>query len=170
MFRCYLYDHSPKKVKHPELEFITMKKLLAASLVLLGACNLKYHTFPDAPLRFASVNYTVMGATSAEACGTYIIGIDWGHLFVDQQGGAGAYAADPLSAVMGLVSAPSPEASRAMYEAMEKMPEATNLYAPKIHETVTGFAPFGYPVFGKRCAQIEAHGVKLGTGPVPNAE
>lgn len=146
-----------------------MKKLLAVSLVLLGGCNLKYHTLPGAPLRFASVNYTVMGATSAEACGTYILGIDWGHLFVDQQGGAGG-ASDPLSLVMGVVAGGSPEQSRAMYEAMEKMPEATNLYAPKVHETVTGFAPFGYPVFGKRCAQVEAHGVKLGTGPVPNAE
>jgi hypothetical protein len=147
-----------------------MKKLLGLSLILLAGCNLKYHSFPEAPLRFASVNYTVMGATSAEACGTYILGIDWGHLLVDQQGSGGSAAADPLSAILGAVSGPSPEAARALYDAMEKMPEATNLYAPKIHETVTGFAPFGMPFFGKRCAQIEAHGVKLGTGPVPNAE
>jgi len=114
----------------------------------------------------------VMGSTSAEACGTYIFAIDWGHLFTDQQGSiGGGGAADPLSAILGMlpIGGPSPEAARALYDAIEKMPEATNIYAPKVHEHVTGFSPFGQPVFGKRCATVEAHGVKLGTGPVPNA-
>ncbi len=142
------------------------------SSVLLAGCNLRYHTFPDAPLRFASVNYTVLGPTSAEACGTYIFGIDWGHLFVDQEGGASGGAADPISAVIGIITGGSltPEASRALYDALDKMPEATNLYAPKVQTTVTGIAPFGMPLFSQRCSSIEARGVKLGTGPVPNAE
>ena len=58
---------------------------------------------------------------------------------------------------------------RALYDAMEKMPEATNLYAPKIHETVVGIAPYSTPIFAQRCAEVEARGVKLGRGPVPNA-
>lgn len=145
---------------------------LALSSLLLAGCNLRYHTFPDAPLRFASVNYTVLGPTTAEACGTYILGIDFGHLFVDQEGGASGASADPISAVIGLVTGGSmtPEASRAMYDALDKMPEATNLYAPKVQTTVTGVAPFGMPLFAQRCSSIEARGVKLGTGPVPNAE
>lgn len=148
-----------------------MKKLLVLSALLLGGCNLKSHSIPGAPLPFASVNYTVMGATSAEACGTYIFGIDFGHLFVDQQGSTGGGgASDPISAIIGLIGGGgSAESARALYDAMEKMPEATNLYAPKIQETVTGFSPFGVPIFGKRCSTVEAHGVKLGTGPVPNA-
>lgn len=150
-----------------------MKKLVAlASLVLLAGCNLKYHTFPDAPLPFASVNYNVMGATSAEACGTYILGIDWGHLLTDQEGSASASGGgSPIAAIMSMlpVGGASPEAARAIYDALQKMPEATNLYAPKVHTTVTGFSPFGMPFFGKRCVELEARGVKLGTGPVPNA-
>lgn len=147
-----------------------MRSLLVFGALLLAGCNFKYHSIPGAPLPFASVNYTVMGATSAEACGTYVFGIDFGHLFADQQGSSSGGATDPLSAIIGLIAGGgSPESGRALYDALEKMPEATNLYSPKIHTTVTGFAPFGMPIFGKRCAAIEARGVKLGTGPVPNA-
>jgi hypothetical protein len=147
-----------------------MHKLAITAALLLAGCNFKYHAVPGAPLPFASVDYTVMGATSAEACGTYVFGIDFGHLFVDQEGSASAAASDPLSAIIGLIAGGgSPESARALYDALEKMPEATNLYAPKVHTTVTGFAPFGTPIFGKRCAAVEARGVKLGTGPVPNA-
>lgn len=151
-----------------------MRNLLlgAVAALALTGCNFKYHAVPGAPLPWASVDYKIMGATSAEACGTYIIGIDFGHLFVDQQGSASsAGASDPLSAILGMlpIGGPSPEAGRALYDALEKMPEATNLYAPKIHTTVTGLAPFGTPIFGRRCAAVEARGVKLGTGPVPNA-
>ena len=147
-----------------------MKKLFVLSALLLSGCNLKSHTIPGAPLPFASVNYTVMGATSAEACGTYIFGIDFGHLFVDQAGSSGGGGGgDPISMLLGMLGGGSPESARALYDAMEKMPEATNLYAPKVQETVTGFSPFGVPIFGKRCSTVEARGVKLGTGPVPNA-
>lgn len=151
-----------------------MKKLLAVAAVLLASgCNFKSHSIPDAPLPFASVDYKVLGATTAEACGTYIFGIDWGHLFTDQHGQTSSSgAADPLSSLLGMlpIGGGTPEAARALYDALEKMPEATNLYAPKIHTTVTGFAPFEMPIFGKRCSSIEANGVKIGTGPVPNAE
>lgn len=150
-----------------------MKNLLLAlaATAALAGCNLKSHSFPGAPLPFASVDYDVMGATSAEACGTYIFGIDFGHLFTDNQGSAAAAGGDPLSAIIGMlpIGGPSPEAGRALYDAMEKMPEATNLYSPKVHETVTGFSPFGIPFFGQRCAEVEARGVKLGKGPVPGA-
>lgn len=149
-----------------------MRNSLLLLSVLLAGCNLKSHTFPGSAPPWASVDYTVMGATSAEACGTYILGIDFGHLFVDNQGGASAGGGgDPLSAILGMlpVGGPSPEAGRAMYDAMEKMPEASHLMAPKVHETVTGFSPFGIPFFGQRCATVEARGVKIGKGPVPGA-
>lgn len=151
-----------------------MKKLILLSFAALtfAGCNFKHHSFPGAPLPWASVDYDVLGATSAEACGTYIFGIDFGHLFVDQAGGASAGGGgDALSMIIGLigVGGASPETSRALYDALEKMPEATNLYAPKVHETVTGIAPFEVPIFAQRCAEVEARGVKLGKGPVPNA-
>lgn len=107
---------------------------------------------------------------SPQACGTYIFGIDFGHLFVDTEGSASG-SSDPLSAIIGMLGGGmNPEAKRAIYDALEKMPEATNLYAPKVETQVAGIAPFGTPLFAKRCASIEARGVKLGAGPVPNAE
>ena len=151
-----------------------MKKiLLALTLVAAAGCNFKDHYVPDSGLVLAHADYTVMGATSAEACGTYIFGIDFGHLFTDSQGASRAAAGgDPLSAVLGMLpfGGGVPEEGRAMYDALEKMPEATHLLANKAHVTTTGFAPFHMPIFGKRCAAVEARGVKIGKGPVPNAQ
>lgn len=149
-----------------------MKKSLIALVALaVTGCNFKDHVVPGAPLPWASVDYTVMGATSAEACGTYIIGIDFGHLFADSQGSAAGGGGDGLSMLLAAlpIGGGPPEAGRAIYDALEKMPEATNLYMPKIHTTTTGFAPFKMPIFAKRCSAVEARGVKLGKGPVPNA-
>lgn len=146
------------------------KTILLIAAVLAAGCNFKHHTYPGAPLPFASVDYDVLGPTSAEACGTYIFGIDFGHLFSDQQGGASAGGGGGIADILGaLLGGGAPEVGRATYDALEKMPEATNLYAAKVHTTVTGFAPFETPIFGQRCAEIEARGVKLGKGPVPNA-
>jgi hypothetical protein len=148
------------------------KLALLLPLALLAGCNLKSHTVPGAPIPLASADWDLMGATSAEACGTYILGIDWGHLFSNRRGSVGVGGGDPFSALVGLLPiGKNREVSRALYDAMEKMPEATNLYAPKVHTTATGLViPFiGVPLFGERCAQVEARGVKLGDGPVPNA-
>lgn len=73
-----------------------MKKILTVAAVLLASgCSLKSHTVPDAPLPFASVDYAVLGATTAEACGTYVFGIDWGHLFATQVGRTSASGGAP---------------------------------------------------------------------------
>lgn len=148
-----------------------MKKLLfIASALVLGGCSYKNHNAPGFGAPWASVDYTVLGETSAEACGTYIFGIDFGHLFVDKAGSGGAAGADPISALLSMFSG-NPEESRALYEALDKMPEATHLAAYRSHITNDGLTAgkFGPPIFGKRCATIVAHGVKMGKGPVPNA-
>lgn len=147
---------------------------LVAALVL-GGCSYKNHSAPGFGARFASVDYTVLGETSAEACGTYIFAIDWGHLFVDKAGAtSGGGGGDPLSAILAMVGVGggTPEEARALYEALDKMPEATNLAAYRSHVTNDGLTggKFGPPIFGRRCATIVAHGVKMGKGPVPNAE
>jgi hypothetical protein len=149
-----------------------MNKILIAATVLMSVgCNFRYRSIPDSGISMAHADYTVLGTTTAEACGTYILGIDFGHLLNDQEGTAAASAASPLGAIMGLLpgGGGTPEASRALYDGLEQMPEATNLYAPRINTTVTGLAPFGIPFFGKRCSEIIAKGVKIGKGPVPNA-
>ncbi len=150
-----------------------MNRLFVLALpALLAGCSYKSASIPGAPLPFASVDYKVMGEVKADACGSYVFGIDFAHLFKDKQGGAsGGGGADPLSAILGMlpIGGTSPEAGRALYKALDDMPEATNLYAPRINEKVTGFAPFGMPIFGERCAEVTAHGVQIGKGPVPNA-
>jgi hypothetical protein len=148
--------------------------LLLSVVVLSSGCALKTRTAPDAPLPFASVNYTVLGETTAESCGTYLLGIDFGHLFSNTAGSttsSGAAAASPLGAILGAlpIGGGGKEESRATYDALGKMPEATNLYAPRFESEASGILIFGKPIFGRRCATITAHGVQLGTGPVPNA-
>ena len=143
---------------------------LVAAMLLPG-CAIKTRAIPEAPVPFASINYTVLGATSAESCGNYILGIDFGHLFSTQAGHTSAAAsANPLSAIVGLLPiGGGPEESRALYDALEKMPEATHLLSPRSSSEAHGLLLFGFPFFGERCATVEAHGVKVGTGPVPNA-
>jgi hypothetical protein len=133
-------------------------------LALATGCGLKNREIVAAPLPFASVNYTVLGPTSADACGIYVLGIDFGHLVRDRSAKVSG------GSILGLRSRPNAEERRALYDALDKMPEATNLYAPRFEDNVTGFSPFGVPVFGQRCASVVAHGVQLGSGPVPNAQ
>ena len=45
----------------------------------------------------------------------------------------------------------------------------THLVDVRIENDVTGIAPMRIPLFAKRCATVHARGVKLGSGPVPNA-
>ena len=152
------------------------KLLVIAAALVLGGCSYKNHNAPGFGAKFASVDYSVLGETSAEACGTYVFGIDFGHLFVDKAGSVsgGGGSSDPLSAILAMIGIGGgvPEESRALYEALDKMPEATNLAAYRSHVTNEGITAgqFGPPIFGRRCATIVAHGVKMGKGPVPNAQ
>lgn len=150
------------------------KFLLISAALVLDGCSYKNHNAPGFGAKFASVDYTVLGETSAEACGSYVFGIDFDHLFVDKAGRVSGGSSDPLGAILAMIGLGGgvPEESRALYEALDKMPEATNLAAYRSHLTNEGitFGQFGAPIFGRRCATIVAHGVKMGKGPVPNAQ
>lgn len=131
----------------------------------LSGCALKGAKVPGAHIPFAEADYTVMGKTTADTCGTYIFGIDWGHLFTNQ----GAYRSAPeavgafgLPFSLPFLSGASPEERRAMYLALEMIPDATHLLEPRVETTVTGLSPYGVPLFGKRCATVHARGVKIG--------
>ena len=146
-----------------------MKKLLSrVALASLAGCSYKFHAAPGSDFHMANADYTVLGETSAEACGTYII-IDWAHLFADKSGSVSGGGGDPISALLSALGG-NPEESRAMYEALEKMPEATHVMAHRSHTTEDGIVMFGRPIFGKRCTRVVGHGVKIGKGPVPNAQ
>ena len=154
-----------------------MKRFIfaVAALAAIGTgCALKASTVPGAPIPFAKADFTVLGATNAEECGAYIIGIDFGHLFKNEAGAImpGSYeltATAGMTAGFAQTGALTAEGRRALYMALEKMPDATHLLAPRVHIETTGI-PFGpvpgaRPIFGKRCATVEAHGVKIGDKP-----
>lgn len=140
--------------------------------MLVVGCTKKNHKVPagmNQPM--AKIDYTILGKTNHEECGTYILAIDWAHLFSNQ-----AYTdGEPLPIKLvassnGLrferVPRFNADASRALYHAADKMPEATHLVAPRSHTTSSGvLLPGGWPLFGERCASVEAHGLVVGTGP-----
>ena len=140
-------------------------------MLLLAGCSMKTRSIPDSGIGYANANYTVMGSTSAKDCGVYVFGIDFPHLFSNQAGSASAGGGDPLSALLGaLTGGGGAEESRALYEALGKMPEATDLYRPRTESSASGLLFMGKPIFGKRCAKVTARGVQIGSGPVPNAQ
>lgn len=156
-----------------------MNRFMLAVMMLASAtgCAMKARSIPGAPIPFAKADYTVLGATNAEECGTYVLGLDFAHLFKNEaamvtpgsftlDGSAGAVAVGANMAVM------TPEGSRALYYALEKMPDATHLLAPTVHVEANGLliGPSAHTIvlFGKRCATVEARGVKIGDKPTAN--
>lgn len=138
--------------------------VLALASLALSGCAFKGAAIPGAAIPFAKADYTVMGETTEEACGTYILGIDWGHLFKNQGGGA------PISLWKLIGPGVSPggrEEARAMYHALDKIPEATHLLEVRSEAEFNGVGFLSLPLFGQRCARVHAHGVKIGSRPNP---
>ncbi|NOY26179.1 MAG: lipoprotein [Oligoflexia bacterium] len=144
-----------------------MRKILiaAAALTALTGCSLKGAHAPQAAIPFADAGFTVMGQTTEEACGTYIF-IDWGHLFANQSATLSAPTGGFSLSALPIVG-PGPEEKRALYHALDKIPDATHVLDVRAESKTTGFAPFGWPVFGSRCATVHARGVKIDERPNP---
>lgn len=146
-----------------------MRKILLAAAVLssLAGCTLKGARAPQAPIPFADAGFTVMGQTTEEACGAYVLGIDWGHLFNNQ----GASLSAPVTGGFTLpalpIGGPTPEEKRALYHALDKIPDATHVLDVRAETKTVGFAPMGFPIFGQRCATVHARGVKIDERPNP---
>ena len=132
-----------------------MKKLLLLIPILATGCSLKTHSIPGADIPFAEANYTVMGKVSHEECGTYTFGLDIVHLFDDQQASGGAASSLPIPIP---IPTGSPEQERALYGALEKMPEATHLLSPRVQTETSGISLGPIILFGKRCSTIYARG------------
>ena len=142
-----------------------MKKLLLLIPILATGCSLKTHSIPGADIPFAEANYTVMGKVSHEECGTYTFGLDIAHLFDDQQASGGAASSLPIPIPL---PTGSPEQGRALYGALEKMPESTHLLSPRVQTETNGIGMGPIIIFGKRCSTVYARGVKVATNPLPN--
>lgn len=142
-----------------------MKRLAVLALIVgaTAGCNMRYNAIPEAAPEFAKVDYRVLGKTNHEECGTYIFGIDFGHLFTNQAASRYGGTDLPIPFVGGF----NPEESRALYHALDKMPEASHLLAHRSNTLSTGFVVFGQPIFGRRCTAVEARGVAIGDGPLP---
>jgi len=143
--------------------------LILLSLLAAAGCTKKNHSVPAGMTQpLAKNDFTVLGKTNHEECGTYIFAIDWGHLFANQRYKGSPQASDDfLRTLTNLLSAPSYNAdeSRALYHAADKMPEATHLLAARAHSTSSGILLGGYPIFGQRCGSVVARGVIAGTRP-----
>lgn len=148
-----------------------MKRIvsLALALTVFAGCSLKGQQIPGFSPRWASADWKVLGRTNQEECGTYVF-IDWGHLFKNES--AAASATSPAGILASYLPSPGniPEARRALYHALDRVPEATHLLEPRIHTTWNGIALAPFLMFGQRCATVEAHGVRIAERPVPNAE
>ena len=146
-----------------------LSSVLAAGVLLAASgCDLKRAAIPGADIPFAKADFTVLGNTNAEACGTYIFGINWAELLQNDRASISAGSGGLLALLFGGVG--SPEAAGALYMALEKIPEATHLLSPRVHTVTTGFAPFGLPFFASRCAVVDARGVVIGKKPIPAAQ
>ena len=138
-------------------------KVLVASIAFLAlnGCAMKGATIPNSHIPMAKADYTVMGETTEEACGTYILGIDFPHLFKNE-------GAAPKIPLLGLaLGVGKQEEARALYHALDKIPEATHLLDVRTEAEFHGFGLLNIPIFGQRCAKVHARGVKLGSRPNP---
>ena len=137
--------------------------LVLAALAVSSGCAHRNTNIPSADIPFAEASYEVLGKTNAESCGTYFFGVDFVHLF---RGRSTTIDAALPFGLFGLLSPTlTPEASRALYDALEKIPEATHLVAPRVHNSRVGINVGPFFLFGRRCAVVDARGVVIGEEP-----
>ena len=141
--------------------------LLAVTAFALSGCALKSADIPGANIPFADAGFTVLGETTEEACGSYILGIDFAHLFADQGGSVkGGTSALPIPIPLP-IGGGTPESSRALYAALEKIPEATHMLDTRVETEASGLLIGSHPIFGQRCSTVHAWGVKIDERPNP---
>ncbi|MGB1700191.1 MAG: hypothetical protein ACPHRO_09575 [Nannocystaceae bacterium] len=130
------------------------------AIALSSGCKFKNNAIPGADIPFAKADYTLGGKVSDEACGVYIFAIDWGRLFkrdtADRKAPASGFS-------IPFVGGETREVHRALYQSLEKMPDATHLTEIRTENSFKGFGSIGIPLFGKRCAKVTSQAVQMGT-------
>ena len=134
---------------------------LAPALLLASGCSFLHSTAPDAAIPFARADYKLKGQTAAKECGTYIFGINWGALFSDETASTRGLGGGFFGALFG-GGAGTREEQAAFWDALKKMPGATHVMKSQVRNTFSGFGTVGFPLFGKRCAEVVAHAVHMG--------
>jgi len=130
------------------------------AIAFSSGCNFKNNAIPGADIPFAKADYTLGGKVSDEACGTYIFRIDWARLFKKNTGDR-----KTASAGFGLpfIGGETQEVQRALYQSLEKMPDATHLTEIRTENSFKGAGSIRAPWFGKRCAKVTSQAVQMGT-------
>lgn len=147
---------------------IVLTAIVGLLLSAAVGCSFKHAKVPEADIPFARADYSLGDKVSQESCNTYIFGIDFSALFGSDTAAVptGAASALPIP-IPGTGFAP--EVNEAMYNAVQKMPDATHVVQPRIHTTTKGLVTFGTPIFGKRCGQVDAVSATI-KGPYKYAE
>ena len=143
-----------------------MKNVLLSSLAAIAmmGCSFKAAQIQGPMIPFAEANYKVLGNTTSEVCGTHLLMIDWSQILSNDTAGIAVESALPIP----IPSGGNLEQRRAMFDALEKIPEATHLLQPRWEQSFDGVGNIAMPFLGKRCATVHARGVKIGSGPLPN--
>ncbi len=99
-------------------------------------------------LDLAKADYTIGNNTVGKACKTRLFGVIWSDLMESNQGYLPGYWFNHV-------------ASAAVYDALNKIPDATYVVEPRFEVTSTGL----FPLFGEQCVTVRARAVTLGNGP-----
>ena len=137
---------------------------LGMAIITATGCAFTKETIPEAEIPFARASYELGGETSAESCGTYFFGINWEDIFGNET--ASTVGGDSVGILDFLFGGGPTEQAEATYIALQSMPGATHLLAPRAVNTFSGFGTLGIPLFGERCSRVKARAVKMG-GPNP---
>ncbi len=124
-------------------------------LVALSGCVQHRSAAPEAPLQLARADYTVVGRVTHEECGVYLFALDVGHLFSNER-----------HRIPGILRVSNREEERALYHALQQLPDATHLVAHRSRTTAQGMVIGTLPVFGERCVEVNAVGIRIGDRPV----
>jgi len=153
------------------MQRILLALLAVSVLTVASGCSRRHVGIPGAAIPFAKADYTILANVNAEECGTYIFGIDWAHLFSNESAGITASASGGIAGILGsLMGGMSAEGARALYMALDKIPEATHLLSPRVHTSANGLLFFSTPIFGTRCSIVDARGVRISEKPIPAAQ
>ena len=138
-----------------------LKVAALGSVVSLAACSFQNSRIAGADIPFAKADYKLGGKVSDEACGVYIFAIWWKGIFTADTGHRAPRAAggNPLAFLSGRNTK---EENRALYQSLQKMPDATHLTDVRAEESFKGFGGVRLPLFGKRCAKVTSQAVTMG--------
>ena len=107
--------------------------VFAAASLVIGCTSMSKDTRVIATqgVRLVPIDYEVIGDTAAQDTRTYILGVDFAHLFNDEM--AASVEENTDQGLLNKLLGPIEEKSKrgAMYKALEKLPQADRILEPR---------------------------------------